>query len=111
VVLLAQPPAALGYGEADRARPAAGRGRAVARTQTVETPAAGAGELTLYFPLTRLDRSFNSAIKISAALPQHRQDVIPPGQCLCQPAEMLIDLLLDRRIDAGLDGQIGNKAG
>ena len=50
-------------------------------------------------------------IKISAALPQHRQDLIPPGQCLCQPAEMLIDLLLDRRIDAGLGGQIGDKAG
>jgi len=90
--------------------------RAAARTQTAETPAAGAGELTLYFPLipegkSYLDRSFNSAIKISAALPQHRQNLIPPGQCLCQPAEMLIDLLLDRRIDAGVGGQIGDKAG
>ena len=80
------------------------------------TPATGGGELTLHLPLrpegkSYLDRSFNSAIKISAALPQHRQDLIPPGQCLCQPAEMLIDLSLDHRIDAGVGGQIGDKAG
>jgi hypothetical protein len=40
-----------------------------------------------------------------------RQNLISPGQCVCQPVEMLIDLLLDRRIDAGLGGQIGDKAG
>jgi hypothetical protein len=39
-----------------------------------------------------------------AALTQHRQDLIPPGQCPCQLAEMLIDSLLDCRIDAHIGG-------
>ena len=80
------------------------------------TPATGGGELTLHLPLrpegkSYLDRSFNTAITISAALTQHRQDLIPPGQCFCQPAELLIDLLLSRRIDASVGGQIADTAG
>jgi hypothetical protein len=55
------------------------------------------------------DRSFNRAI--STALTQHRQDLIPPGQCFCQPTEMLIDLLLDCGIDAGSGGLFGDEAG
>jgi hypothetical protein len=39
-----------------------------------------------------------------AALTQHRQDLISPGQCPCQFAEMLIDSLLDCRIDARIGG-------
>ena len=36
------------------------------------------------------------------------QDLISSRQCLGYPAEMLIDLLLDRRINADFGGQIGN---
>src|SRR5262249_17028179 len=50
----------------------------------------------------------SGAIAITAGLPQDRQDLIPPGQRPRQPAEMLIDLLLDRRINADFVGQIGN---
>ena len=41
----------------------------------------------------------------SAALPQYREDLAPPRQCFCQPAEVFVDLSLDRRIDADIGGQ------
>jgi len=50
----------------------------------------------------------SGAIAIRAGLMQHRQDLISSRQCLRHPAEMLIDLLLDRRINADFGGQIGN---
>jgi hypothetical protein len=50
------------------------------------------------------------AVDARAALTQHRQDLILPGQCLCQSAEMAIDLLLDGGIDADFGGEVGKDA-
>jgi len=42
------------------------------------------------------------------ALPQYREDLVAPGQCFRQPAEVFVDLLLDRLIDADIGGQTGH---
>ena len=53
----------------------------------------------------------NGPIAIRATLTQHRQDLTPPGQSACQLLEMLINPLLDCRIDADIGGQPGDEAG
>jgi hypothetical protein len=57
-----------------------------------------------------LPRSLDQRDHDQGAVNAYRQDLIPPVQCLRQPAEMLIDLLLDCGIDAGVGGQIGDTA-
>ena len=48
------------------------------------------------------------AIAIRAALTQYREDLTPPGQSACQLLEMLINPLLNCRIDADIGGQLGD---
>jgi len=67
----------LSFGEADRARPPAGPGRAAAHAQAAATSATGAGELSLRFPFrpagkSCLHRCINGAITIGV-------NATPPG--------------------------------